>query len=438
MKKTESFMRSIAVIAIPVALQSMLQSSFSIVDQLMIGQLGCVSIDAIGLAGKFSSIFTVVVSAVGSVAGIFISQYIGSKRYEAEDQSFRKNLWISIAIAAIFMAISILLAPQIMRLYIKDKETIMVSAGYLRIISISFVPIAIATICSALLRCIEKAFIAFVASLVSVGTNTILNYILIFGKCGAPKLGITGAAIATVVSSFLNAFIIIIGLCCTYHAKRGKREKEETYLAVLLPILANEFLWSLGENVYAMIYGHTGKESLAAMTLSYPIQGLFIGALSGLAGAATVIVGKKLGAGKMDEAYHTSKKLLFLSLVGSIILSIVLIIFREYYVDLFQIEAEVKQIGEKVLLAFACIAPVKVLNMVLAGGIIRSGGDTKTVMYIDIIGTWLIGIPLGLISAFLLKLPIYSVYFILSLEEVVRFVIALFVMRGRKWMIQIK
>lgn len=438
MEKKESFARQIALIAIPVALQSMLQSSFSIVDQLMIGQLGCVSIDAIGLAGKFSSIFTVVVSAVGSVAGIFISQYIGSKRYEAEDQSFRKNLWISIAIAIFFMAISLFFAPQIMRLYIEDEETIVASAKYLRLISISFVPIAVATICSTLLRCIEKAYIALIASIVSVGMNTLLNFALIFGHFHAPKLGIKGAAIATVVSSFLNCIILIIGLWCTYQAKRGKREKEETYLAVLLPILVNEFLWSLGENVYAMIYGHTGKESLAAMTLSYPIQGLFIGALSGLAGAATVIVGKKLGAGKMDEAYRTSKKLLILSLAGSIILSIVLIISREYYVDLFQIGSDVKRIGEKVLFAFACIAPVKVLNMVLAGGIIRSGGDTKTVMYIDIIGTWIIGIPLGLISAFLLKLPIYSVYFILSLEEVVRFVIALFVMRGRKWMIQIK
>ena len=206
------------------------------------------------------------------------------------------------------------------------------------------------------------------------------------------------------------------------------------YLGILLPILVCEFLWSLGENVYAAIYGHIGTNDCAAMTLTNPVQALFIGALSGLSQAAGILIGRTLGSEDYDRAYKESKKLLYYGVGGSLLLSLVLIFGRSAYMQIYNVDTEVKNITMQILFAFAIIAPVKVLNMILGGGIIRSGGKTKYIMWIDIIGTWGFGVPLGLLSAFVLELSIPYVYFILSLEECVRLVISLVVFRRKRWM----
>lgn len=173
------------------------------------------------------------------------------------------------------------------------------------------------------------------------------------------------------------------------------------------------------------------------MTLINPVQGLMIGALCGLSQAASVIIGKKLGEGEYEEAYLASKKLLYYGFIGSVILSVVIWLISPYYVHIFQVEEHVKNLTKQILLAYALVAPFKVENMILGSGILRSGGKTKYVMAIDLIGTWVFGVPLGLLTAFTLKLSIPYVYFILSLEECIRFVISFVVLQKRKWMVTI-
>ena len=207
---------------------------------------------------------------------------------------------------------------------------------------------------------------------------------------------------------------------------------------MLLPLLVCEVSWSLGENIYAAIYGHMGTDASAAMTLTNPIQGLLIGALCGLSQAASVIIGKKLGNEEYDNAYRASKKLIWYGACAAAVLSLIVILTNTLYVEIYQVEDIVKQLTGQILVAYALVAPFKVLNMILGGGIIRSGGKTKYVMCIDMIGTWCFGIPLGLLAAFVLNLSISQVYFILSLEECIRFAISLVVFRKRSWMNQLK
>ena len=442
MKQNNPFFYSVCALAIPVALQSMLQASFSIVDQIMIGQLGSVSVAGVGLAGKFASIFSVVVSAVGAVAGIMISQYLGQENRQEVRRSFYLNLWIAFGIAALFSIFCMLIPGQIMGLYTKDSATRQAAAGYLLIIAGTFLPMAGATLVSTLLRCMEKAKLPLYASIASAVLNTGLNYMLIFGKCGFSPMGEKGAAIATVVSQYVNLVLMLWMMKGQTSLLRKSSENEmaagrfhwKQYLVMLLPILVCEVVWSLGENVYAGIYGHMGTESTAAMTLINPIQGLMIGALCGLSQAAGVIIGKKLGNREYDEAYQAAKKLLVYGMIGSVVLSIVIVLTASFYVEIYQVESYVKQLTTQILYAYAMVAPFKVLNMILGGGIIRSGGKTKYVMVIDMIGTWGFGVPLGLLSAFVLKLAIPYVYFILSLEECVRFGISLIVLRRKHWM----
>lgn len=442
MKQKQSFLFTVCNLAIPVALQSMLQSSFSIVDQIMIGQLGSVSIAGVGLAGKFSSIYSVLVSAIGAVAGIMISQYIGQKNKTEVRRSFYLNLILAIGISVLFTMICVIFPKQIMTFYIKDDATILASADYLRIISGTFLPMAGATLLSTMFRCMEMAQFPLYASITSAILNTVLNYILIFGKFGFAPMGAEGAAIATLISQCAN-FLIMLLMILKYNdylklaencQKSAVKVNWKQYMDMLLPILICELAWSLGENVYAAIYGHLGTDASAAMTLTNPIQGLMIGALCGLSQAASVIIGKKLGNKEYDDAYWSAKKLILYGFVGSIFLSLVVIATKSFYVEIYQVEDLVKALTQQILTAYALVAPFKVLNMIVGGGIIRSGGKTKYVMLIDIIGTWGFGVPLGLLSAFVLKFSIPYVYFILSLEECIRFIISLVVLRRKKWM----
>lgn len=468
MKENKSFFQTVCNLAIPVTLQSMLQSSFGIVDQIMIGQLGSTSVAGVGLAAKFASIYTVVVSAIGAVAGIMISQYIGQKNSGEVRRSFRMNLLLGGIIAGLFTVLCIFFPEQIMGIYTKDLATRQEATKYLAITAGTFLPLAGATLLSTLLRCTERPKLPLYASIVAALLNTGLNYILIFGKCGLEPMGAQGAAIATVISQVANVLLMLamtrgrltgeIVQSAGHELERkesverdqvlsdGEKHMTEAasdalpkfnwpqYLSMLLPILVCEVAWSLGENVYAAIYGHMGTDATAAMTLINPIQGLMIGALCGLSQAAGVIIGKKLGNGENEDAYVSSKKLILYGAIGAAFLSMVVVLTSALYVEIYQVEDVVKVLTRQILIAYALVAPFKVLNMILGGGIIRSGGRTKYVMFIDIVGTWCFGVPLGLIAAFGLNLTIPYVYFILSLEECVRFGISLVVFRRRNWM----
>lgn len=436
------FHESLMKIAVPVTLQSLLQSSFSVIDQVMTGQLGSTSIAGIGLGGKFSSLYSVLVSAIAAVAGIMIAQYIGKEDEKEVGRSFYANLFMAFGLAAIFTCISGLFPKQMMSMYTTDMATKEVAAGYLQILSLSYIPVAAGTILSTLLRCKEAAKIPLISSILAAIVNTGLNYIFIFGKFGFPRMGANGAALASVLAQIFGFLLILLLFLREYKKKDWKlpfavrMDKVHViqYIGILLPIILCEFLWSLGENVYASIYGHIGTGECAAMTLTAPIQVLMTGALSGLAQAAGIMIGKSLGKDDYDKAYWESKQLMIYGLIGSLVLSVLIVVCSPFYVKIYQVEDSVREVARQLLIVFAMIAPVKIQNMILGGGIIRSGGMTKYVMVIDIVGTWVFGVPLGYLAAFILELPIAWVYFILSLEECVRLLISLVVFKQKKWM----
>ena len=442
MQKQDAFRKSLFQIALPVTLQSLLQSSFSVVDQLMTGQLGSVSIAGIGLGGKFAGLFSVLVSAVAAVAGIMIAQHLGKKDLRQVGRSFYLNLIIALIIAVVFGTAAIGLPEKILSLYTKDQPTIEMASVYLRIYALGFLPAAVTTILSTLLRCMDAAVQPLYASIAAAVVNSGLNYILIFGKLGFPAMGTRGAALTTVISQVCGCAITLI-MFWRMRAKRRwnlpfslqmDRSRWKHYAGILAPILVCEFFWSLGENVYASIYGHIGTQACAAMTLTNPIQALTIGALSGVAQASGIMVGKSLGAGEYQRARQESKKLMLCGFFGSLVLSASILIFAGYYVKIFQVEDSVRLMTINILMVYAVISPMKVQNMILGGGILRSGGRTEYVMYVDLIGTWIFGVPLGALSAFVLHQPIHIVYLMLSLEECVRLLISLAIFRRNSWM----
>lgn len=438
-----SFLRVVVGIAIPVGLQSMLQSSFAMVDQLMVGQLGSAAVAAVEVASRPAFIYSVVVGAAASAAGIMVSQYLGMGDDEMADRSLSVNLAAVTVLAGAFMAVCLLFPEQIVRIFVKDDPAVLPPGkSYLLRIAWAYLPSGIASILSVMIRCMGRAVLPLGAGAAAAAVNTLLNYALIFGRFGFPALGVDGAAIASVVSQMVN-LLLILAMFFRLKAERhsglhfslalgaaGWRQ----FIWMLLPILINEFFWSLGQNVNTCIYGHIGTGALAAMSMTGPIQGLFIGAMSGVSQAAGILVGKRLGAREYDAAYQESKKLMLYGLAGSLMLSPVLVLLKNPYVLLYNVEPAVQETASLLLSVFALLAPVKVANMILGGGIVRSGGKTGYVLAIELAGTWLVGAPLGLVAAFVFRLPIQWVYFILSQEELVRLLLTALFFRSRKWM----
>lgn len=445
-QRKSGFRVDLVSIALPVTLQSLLQSSFGMVDQIMIGQLGSESIAGIGLGGKFASIYTVVLGAVAAAAGIMAAQYVGAKDERGMGRSFYLNLMVGLLIACGFLAVCAFFPKEVMSLYTQDGAVIAQAAVYLRIYVISFPLMAISTIMTVFLRCVGKTVFPLIASVLSVLLNTGLNYLLIFGRGGFPTMGVQGAAIASVIAQAAAFGATLVCFCrdAAFRSYFGcgrtdtafclTGEERKRYLGILAPILVCEFVWSLGENMYAVIYGRMGTLPCAAMTMTGPVQGLMIGLLSGVSQAAGIMIGRHLGEGDYETAYRDAGKLMGCGFAGSAILSLLLVRLGKVYVSLYHVEPQVQRMTYLILVAFAVISPIKVQNMILGGGIIRSGGMTRYVMWIDMIGTWLFGVPLGFLAAFVWKLPIPQVYFILSLEEVVRFLISVMVFRKKSWM----
>lgn len=440
-KREREFQKELLQIAVPVTLQCLMQSSFSVVDQIMAGQLGSISIAGIGLGGKFASVYSVVTAAVASVAGIMIAQYIGRKDDGEAGRSFYTNLAVSLILAAVFTSLSMMIPSRILGLYTNDEAAVREGAAYLGIYALGFLPVAVTSIFSAYLRCAGAAKVPLYAGIFAGAANTVLNYILIFGKAGFPAMGVKGAAWASVAAQVSGCILTVILFFILYRKNSWKipfvirmdKVHMKQYLLILMPLLVSEFFWSLGENVYASIYGHVGTKAFAAMTLTNPLQALVMGALSGVSQAAGVMVGKRLGADDARSAYQDAKWLMYTGLACSVLLSALVIVFNKYYVLIFRVEDDVRQLTRDLLTAYAFVAPVKVQNMIL-GGILRSGGKTTFVMWIDMIGTWIFGVPLGLLAAFVFRLPIAAVYFVLSMEECVRVIISLSVFKKRKWM----
>ena len=437
-----SFLRTVAGIAVPVGLQSMLQSSFSMIDQLMVGQMGSTAVAAIEVASRPSFIYSVAAGAVATVAGIMISQYLGMKDETMADRSLSVNLAAAAVLAAVFTAVCLLFPEGIVRIFIEDDPAVLVPGrDYLLRISWTYLPMGLASVLAVMIRCMDRAVWPLAAGVASAAVNTVLNYVLIFGHFGFPALRITGAAIASVISQLVNLLLILLmffrlraGKPGGFHfslALGGKAWRQ--YLRILLPILLNEFFWGVSQNVNTFIYGHIGTGELAAMSMTGPVQGLFIGAMSGVSQAAGILVGKRLGAREYEQGYQESRKLMAYGLAGSLVLSLILICLRGPYVLLYKVEPETQTMASLLLFVFAILAPVKVSNMILGGGILRSGGKTGYILAIEMGVTWLVGVPLGLAAAFVFHLPIQWVYFILSQEELVRLLLTGILFRSRKW-----
>ncbi len=428
-------------IALPISIQSLLQSSLGMIDQIMIGQLGETAVASVNLGTRLMFIMVYSLSGISAVSSIYTSQYEGAGTKEKHSAVMKITILEGLLCVLPFLIAGLFFPQQIVRIFSEDNTVIQKGANYLFITAFGFIPKLFSISISAILRCTGKAKITLITGLSSVAINTVLNLIFIFGFGPIKAHGVEGAAIATVIAIFIEATINIIYLEKTKHPSRlslaikAKADKGfyKKFAITTLPAIGNECFWALGDAIYSGIYGHMSTISLAAMTLTFPIQGMSVGFFSGLSTAAGVIIGNNLGAKKTKEAYTLAWDFFKLCIIGCGIIGIIIVLFGSVYLKFYNVTDEVKLYTKSLLAIFACYLWVKVSNMVMLGGVLRSGGKTRYTLILDLIGTWGIGIPLGFLCAFVFKWNILMVYTAINIEEVIRLTLGLIKVKSKDW-----
>lgn len=438
--KDKNFYKTLWVLALPMILQNILTSSLNMADTLMVGSLGDAEVAAVGIGNQFSFLFNLLVIGTTGGCSIFISQYWGKR-----DKENIKNVVglggitvVIVAILAMFMALFI--PETIVRIFSKDPIVIKEASTYLSIVSVSYIFTAITFVLANTLRSMENAKTPMYISAVAILINIGLNYMLIFGKGGAPRLLVAGSAVATVIARIIEALLLIL-MASKNEVLKGSfkgyfqfnKEFAINIYKSVIPVVLNEGCWGLGAFLYAVAYGKLGTESMAAIQISNNIQNMFFVICFSMAGAALVMIGNQIGANNEDTAKDYGKKFTVLSFITGIILGIALISTAAVILKLFNVSDSVKNYAIDVLKIYGLFYPIRVVNLVLIVGVFRGGGDAGFALKAEAFTMWGIGVPLAFIGALVFNFSIKGVVLLVSIEEVVKFLVSVWRLRSYKW-----
>lgn len=436
-----AFLNKFFSLVLPIALQELLLASLHNVDTIMIAKTGGINMAAVNLANKPFFIFLLLMLAITSGSSVFIAQYWGNRDLEGISRSFGISLTGGILSSLVFSIISLTFSYQILNFFSDDPVLINQGIKYLRIIAFSYIFTAATASISALLRSTKQPRIPLVISTISIIINTILNYILIFGKFGFPALGIKGAAIATLVAKAIETGILYYIMYATNNRATPipqllfswNKKFLKSYGKTCLPILANDLGWATGFTFYTKIYGMIGTSALTAISIIDSTAYLFITLFIGTGHAAATILGNQMGRGELEESKADANRILQLVISLAIGISFLIILSSPYIPSLFNASDYVRNIASSLLIIFAIALPFKVINMNVIAGVLRSGGDTLFSAMLDISGVWLIGVPLGLFAVKFLGWDIKAVFAIIMVEELYKTILCTWRMYSGKW-----
>lgn len=440
--KDRAFLREMLTIAVPISFQQLVNASLNMIDVIMVGQLGEASIAALGLSNQVFFVFILLLFGTTSGMAIFTAQYWGKQEVEPIRKVLGMSLLTTTIIAVIFTLIATLIPEVVLGFYTNDSEVIQIGARYLRIVGLSYIPVAIATSYIAVLRSIQLIKIAVIATISALIFKTTLGYMLIFGIWIFPELGVEGAAIGT-ASGWILQVILLFVLVHTW--KTPLAANPLTFfsfdlsffgrvLRTTLPALANEFFWSLGITTYNAIYARIGTDAIAAINVNATIEELGFVVFMGLGNACAVMVGNRIGAGRREEAYQTLWRVVTLAVIAAWVVGLTVFLLRDAVVSLYNLSPSGVDNVRVLMLVMACTIWIRMLNFTTFIGGLRAGGDTRFAMFMELFSIWGVGVPSAYIGAFVLGLPVYYVYLMVALEELVKAFISIWRIRSRKWM----
>ena len=445
----KDFYKAVLIILVPVILQNGISNFVSMLDNIMVGQLGTEQMSGVAIVNQLLYVFYV--SIFGGVAGpgLFGAQYYGKGDDEGMRYTFRYKIYICLIITVIGTGVLIAFGPQLISLYLNDtagtgNAVLALKYGkvYLGIILFSFIFYAITQIYASSLRETGQTVVPMISGMIAVGVNIILDYIFIFGKMGVPALGVKGAAVATVIARIVECLINIIW---AHKNKERNRFVVGLYRSLKIPaklvveitkkgapLIINEILWALGTALIAQCYAFRGLDGVAAYNISTVISNVFSSVFFSFGTSISVMVGQLLGANKIEEAKDTDRKLLTFAVLVSIVIAVMLTFIAELFPDIYNTSENVKSIATGLILATAVVMPLQSYANA-AYFTIRSGGRTGITFLFDSGFVWVIMLPSAYCIAHFTAIPLITMYLIVQGSEVIKCIIGAIMIKNGIW-----
>jgi putative MATE family efflux protein len=438
--REKSIYKRIMVVAFPIILQNVLDAAVNSADVLMLNYVGQDAISAVSLANSFMGILFMLLYGIGTGVSMLAAQYYGKGDIKTITKIEGIGLKFSVAAAMVGAALCLFVPGGVMYMFTKDPMLIGIGAKYLRFIAPGLLFWAISAIYMAILRCIGKVVTSTVIEIAALMTNVCLNAVFIFGLFGVPKLGVIGVAIATTLSRLLQL------LACIYVSVSGAKVKltlttmfrryailEKDFFNMALPAIGNDLSWSLAFSMYSVIIGHLGNDVVAAYSITNVVRNLGTVFCFGLASASGIIVGQILGSGEKDEGIKVSHILFRLNVIAGAIGGLIVFLVMPFALKRASLTPQALDYLRFMLLISTYYIMGTAVNTCLIAGIFRAGGDSKFGFVCDTIDMWCYAVPLGLLAAFVFKLPVKVVFFLLCTDEFVKWPWVLKHFYSHKW-----
>ncbi len=437
------FWRMATALALPIALQNLLISCASLVDTAMILPLGDTAVSAVGVAGRFTFLLNVMAFGFCSGSASLISQYWGVKDQGGIRRSYGIALISAMALAFLYATVLALFPSTCISIFGSEEEPAHLAAQYVRILALGVPFMMYSQVSCAALRATEKVSVPLISSAASVLTNFSLNYCLIHGNFGFPRLAVRGAAIATVCGAIVQALIVFLFLQLGKNPVRAHfreylafgKDFVRKYFGVATPVFLNETLWALGTNAYVMVLARQGTEVYAGYTIYETVQQLFFVFFVGICHAAAIMVGKSVGRGEETEAFLTAKRFMLMTPLAGFVLGGLLILIREPLLSLLPIDTEIAyRTASGLLLFYGFWLGIRMISYTAICGVFRAGGDTKAGCFMDMATLYVIGIPAVCLAGLVLKLPFVAIVAVMFIaEDVPKSAVCLWYFFTKRW-----
>ena len=437
-ERKRSLRKEIVRLAFPIALQQFMTALVGACDAIMLGKLSQDAMSAVSLATQVTFVFNLFMFAFMAGENMFVAQYYGKGDYTGISQVFSLVTKICECIAVVFLAGTLFFPEQLMRILTNEETLIVLGSEYLRVIGISYVFSGIAQTFLAIMKNCGAVNMSTLINGVMVILNIALNAVFIFGLSGFPKMGIKGAALATVLATVVQ-FLWSVGyvLCRIRAVKFSLRSCEKKlfgrFWQKTVPLLINNLAWGIGFSMYSVIMGHLGTDAVAANGIANISKNLVVCFCLGLGNAGSIIVGNRLGADRLQEAKEVGETLTKTAIIAGIVSGLVLIALSPFITKMVDLTPTARGYLQKMLLISSYYIAGKSVNCMTIGGIFAAGGDSKFGMLCDSVTLWCIIVPLGCICAFILKLPVMIVYFVLNLDEIIKLPVVYKHYKKYKW-----
>ena len=440
------FLKYLLRLALPVAIQNLLMAAFQLIDSAMVSKLGDAAMAGVGMAGRWNFIMMITLFGINSGAAILYSQYRGVNDEAGIRRVYGFALVNTMVCVTLFGLAMALFPRELVSVFAgnENPEAVRLGGEFMQVIVFNCIVMGFNYSTTLMLRSTEEVRIPLFTSILAVSINTGLNFLLIYGNLGFPRLGVQGAAVSTLISSFVQMCVLITVLRRRKHPVfahiRGMftftGELARKFYRVAMPVIVNEVLWSLGTSAYMFAFGHLPDTSgVPAYVLYSGIDQLLFSFVIGMGTACGVMVGKAVGAGDKERAWLYAKRFLFLGTLFSVLMAVLEILLRSPLINLIQPDNPATgELAKQLLLIGSIGLPLRMLSMLLIVSIFRSGGKPMLGAVIDIGCVLLVGAPVVLVAALVLHLPFLWVFALIFTEETVKVIVGLVFFFRRNWM----